>query len=74
MITWSRMNITNSILDLRTMLQMQDRTTMKIPQMIYWGKKYASDVWLNAISSPKRSVTEITQMPNLGMALERMYE
>lgn len=57
MIAWSRINVTNSILDLRSMLQLQSRTTLKIPQMIYWGKKRFGDVFLNTISSLDKRVT-----------------
>lgn len=38
MITWSHLNFTNSILDLRTMLKKQNKNTMEIPEMIFWGK------------------------------------
>ncbi len=57
MITWSRINVTNSIMDLRTMLQLQDRNTLKIPQMIYWGKKRWGDIFINKISSLDKRIT-----------------
>jgi hypothetical protein len=36
-IAWSRLNVTNSILYLRTMFQMQ-KPTDEVPEMIMWGK------------------------------------
>lgn len=39
MITWSRLNVTNSILNLRTLLHKQVRKTGRIPEMIFWGEQ-----------------------------------
>lgn len=38
MITWSNRNVTNSILDLRTMLQMQ-QDDGRIPEEIFWSER-----------------------------------
>lgn len=46
MIAWSRLNVTNSILDLRSMLSKQDKTG-RIPEMIYWGKQTKRDAMMN---------------------------
>lgn len=37
MIAWSRLNVTNSILDIRTMLKKQVRKNGRVPEMIFWG-------------------------------------
>lgn len=68
MIAWSRINVTNSILDLRTMLKKQKKE-FRIPEMIYWGpvelKFKLKDYLLN--SDP--TCTDITQMPMLAFSL-----
>lgn len=43
MIAWSRLNVTNAVLDLRTMLQKQVRKNARIPEMIFWGPQGRKD-------------------------------
>lgn len=74
MITWSRINVTNSILDLRTMLQKQNNRTFQVPQMIFWGPEGIKDKILNPLLNSDPTVTDISQMPMLAFSLQRIYE
>ena len=74
MIAWSRLNVTNSILDLRTMLQKQVRKDGRIPEMIYWGKQSRGSTIANKLLLSDTSQTDITQMPMTPIALKRIYE
>lgn len=74
MITWSRLNLTNSILDLRTMLQKQVHKNARIPEMIFWGDQTTKDKILNKLLLSDPTQTDITQMPMLPIALNRIYE
>lgn len=69
MITWSHLNVSNSILDLRTMLQKQNRNTLEIPEMIFWGKESLKDKVLNKLFFTDPTVTDISQMPMVIFAL-----
>ena len=73
MIAWSRLNVTNSILDLRTMLQKQVRKDGRIPEMIYWGKQSTGSNLVNKLLLSDTSQTDITQMPMTPIALRRIY-
>ena len=74
MIAWSRLSVTNSILDLRTMLQKQDKITGRIPEMIYWGNQTKRDGMMNKFFHTDPSETDITQMPMTPISLKRIYE
>jgi len=74
MIAWSRLNVTNSILDLRTMLQKQVKKNGRVPEMIFWGEQSKKDVLLNTLLLSDTTQTDITQMPMLPIALKRIYE
>lgn len=74
MISWSNLNFTNSILDLRTMLQKQVRKDGRIPEMIFWGKQSMGNILLNKLTLSDTSQTDITQMPMIPIALKRIYE
>jgi hypothetical protein len=74
MISWSRLNVTNSILDLRTMLQKQVKKNQRIPEMIFWGNQRKKDILLNKLTLSDSSQTDITQMPMIPIALKRIYE
>lgn len=74
MISWSRINVTNSILDLRTMLQKQVKKNQRIPEMIFWGNQRKKDILLNKLTLSDSSQTDITQMPMIPIALKRIYE
>jgi|JI6StandDraft_1071083.scaffolds.fasta_scaffold15738_5 hypothetical protein len=73
MIAWSRINVTNSVLDLRTMLQMQ-KPTGEVPEMIMWGHQGKKDKILNKLLQSDPKTTDISQMPMLAFALRRIYE
>ena len=73
MISWSRLNVTNSILDLRTMLQKQVKKNARVPEMIFWGQQTSKDVLLNKLLLSDTTQTDITQMPMLPLALKRIY-
>ena len=74
MIAWSRLNLTNSILDLRTMLQKRVGKTGRIPEMIYWGKQSKGSSFINKLLLSDPTQTDITQMPMTPIALKRIYE
>lgn len=74
MISWSRLNPNNSLLDLRTMLQKQNKKTFEIPEMIFWGKQSEKDKIINRLLNSDPTVTDISQMPMLAFSLERIYE
>lgn len=74
MISWSRLNVTNSILDLRTMLQKQVRKNARVPEMIFWGNQTSKDKLINKLLLSDTTQTDITQMPMLPLALKRIYE
>jgi hypothetical protein len=74
MIAWSRLNVTNSILDLRTMLQKQVKKNQRIPEMIFWGNQRKKDILINKLTLSDISQTDITQMPMIPIALKRIYE
>jgi len=68
MIVWSHKNVTNSILDLRSMLQMQLENG-KIPEEIFWAdRSKAQEDELKLQWSSTRN-TDITQMPVLPFSL-----
>lgn len=73
MIVWSHKNVTNSILDLRTMLKMQQENG-RIPEEIFWMDRDAKQTAaiLAEYSSPKYSDT--TQMPVLPFSLRAIYD
>jgi hypothetical protein len=74
MISWSRLNVTNSILDLRTMLQKQVHKNARVPEMIFWGAQSRKDILLNKLLLSDTTQTDITQMPMLPISLKRIYE
>jgi hypothetical protein len=74
MISWSRINVTNSILDLRTMLQKQVRKNGRIPEMILWGDLGIAASLYYKLTLSDSSQTDITQMPMIPIALKRIYE
>jgi hypothetical protein len=74
MIAWSRINVTNSILDLRTMLQKQVRKNGRVPEMIFWGEQSRKDKLINKLLLSDTTQTDITQMPMLPISLKRIYQ
>lgn len=73
MIAWSRINVTNSILDLRTMFQKQVRKNGRVPEMIFWGNQTKKDILLNKLTLSDITQTDITQMPMIPISLNRIY-
>jgi hypothetical protein len=69
MISWSRINVTNSILDIKTMLQKQNNITFEIPEMIFWGHEGIKDKLLNPLLNSDPTVTDISQMPMLAFSI-----
>ena len=74
MIAWSNLNVTNSILDLRTMLQKQVKKNGRIPEMIFWGKQSTGSTLLHKLLLSDATQTDITQMPMTPIALRKIYE
>jgi len=64
MITWARRNVSNAVLDLRTMVQMQDPNTGFIPEMIYWNSSAPP-----GDRPPFDRHSAISQMPVLAFSL-----
>jgi len=72
MISWSHRNVTNSILDLRTMLQMQ-RANGFIPETTFWPPQSNDTNFNNELFYGNTETTEITQMPVLAHSLRAIY-
>jgi len=47
---------------------------MEIPEMIFWGKESLKDKLLNKLFFTDPTVTDISQMPMLSFALQRIYK
>jgi hypothetical protein len=73
MIVWSHRNVTNSILDLRTMLQFQQANGM-IPEEIFWQERSPIDDLLLRLEYSNTQHTDITQMPVLPFSLKTIYQ
>lgn len=63
--------MTNSIRDLRTLLQMQDNTG-RVPEMIFWVKGFWSDALDELLWGDMKAAT-ITQTPMIVFSLERIW-
>ena len=72
MISWSHLNATNSILDLRTMLNMQ-RDNGFVPETIYWANQSLEQDAENIMFYGNTETTEITQMPVLAFSLRAIW-
>ena len=72
MIVWSHRNLSNSVLDLRTMLQWQ-RDDGFIPEEIFWSDKSASENALTLLTYSNVNYSDITQMPVLPYSLRAIY-
>jgi hypothetical protein len=73
MIVWSHRNVTNSILDLRTMLSMQ-REDGRIPEEIFWGPRTLKQDLQLLLQYSNTQFTDTTQMPVLPYSLRSIYE
>lgn len=72
MITWSHRNVTNSVLDLRTMLNMQ-RDNGFIPETIFWPVQDNVTNVNNMWFYNNTETTEISQMPVLAHSLRAIW-
>ena len=72
MIVWSNKNVTNSILDMRTMLQMQ-QPDGRIPEEIFWSDRTLEQNALILLQYSSTKFTDTTQMPVLAYSLREMY-
>jgi len=66
-IVWSRRNVSNAVLDLRTMLQMQEPSGF-VPEMIFWNSTMPG----GSTRYRDGRTTGITQMPVLAFSLRSM--
>jgi hypothetical protein len=72
MIVWSHRNTTNAVLDLRTMLQMQQPDGF-IPEEIFWGPRTQLEDDEIRLQYSNSKFTDITQMPVLPFSLRAMF-
>jgi hypothetical protein len=72
MIVWSHKNVTNSVLDLRTMLKLQQPNGM-IPEEIFWSERTIEQDLAIRMEYSNLQHTDITQMPVLPFSLRAMY-
>ena len=72
MIAWSHRNVTNSILSMRTMLQMQ-QPDGRVPEIIFWGGMSEKDKLLNELQYSNIKEADFTQMPLLPYALRAIW-
>lgn len=72
MIVWSQRNVSNAILDLRTMLQIQ-RSDGFIPEEIFWSERNAIENIGILTQYSNVNYTDITQMPVLPYSLRAIY-
>ena len=72
MIVWSHRNVTNSILDLRTMLQFQ-QPDGRIPEEIFWMNRTSREDLSILLEYSNTQFTDITQMPVLPYSLRSIY-
>ncbi len=73
MITWSHRNVTNSILDLRTMLQFQ-QPNGRIPEQNNWPPMSWEDKIKQLMLYSKVEYNDLTQMPVLPFSLRAIYQ
>jgi hypothetical protein len=73
MIVWSNKNVTNSVLDLRTMLKMQ-LSNGRIPEEIFWSERTPLETAAILLEYSNANYTDITQMPVLPYSLRAIYE
>ncbi len=73
MVVWTLRNVTNAVLSLETMLQMQDANGF-IPEEIFWGPQGIVVDALNELEWSSTHFNRITQNPVLAFSLKAMYE
>lgn len=72
-ITWARLNVTNAILSLRTLMSMQ-RPNGMIPQVVFWGPSSLADRALLTLMWGQDQYQQMSQMPVTPFALRSIYE
>jgi hypothetical protein len=72
MMVWSHRNVSNSIADMRTMLQMQ-QPDGRIPELIFWGPQSDWDLILLSLQYSTTKYVDLTQMPLLPFALRAIW-
>jgi hypothetical protein len=72
MISWSQLNVSNSIEDLRTMLYMQ-RANGFIPETTFWANQSLGQDADNLLFYGNTETTQITQMPVLAFSLRAIW-
>lgn len=72
-IVWSNKNVTNSILDMRTMLQMQ-QDDGRIPEEIFWSDRTIKEDAEILLQYSNTKFTDTTQIPVLAYSLRAIYE
>eukprot|EP01125_Pyxidicula_operculata_P002557 TRINITY_DN12410_c0_g1_i1.p1 TRINITY_DN12410_c0_g1~~TRINITY_DN12410_c0_g1_i1.p1 ORF type:complete len:455 (+),score=78.79 TRINITY_DN12410_c0_g1_i1:126-1490(+) len=73
MIVWSHLNVTNSILSMRTMLSMQ-QPDGRVPEIIFWGNMTEEERVLVALQYSSDKFVDLTQMPVLPFSLRAIWE
>lgn len=73
MIVWTHKNVTNSVLDLRTMLQFQ-QPNGRIPEIINWGPQTESDIIQAEAMYSSYKWVDLTQMPVLPYSVKAMWD
>eukprot|EP01038_Epipyxis_sp_PR26KG_P010682 gene10682-14345_t len=72
MIVWSNKNVTNSVLDMRTMLQFQQKDG-RIPEEIFWSERSVKENMEILLQYSNTQFTDTTQMPVLPYSLRAIY-
>lgn len=72
MITWSNRNVSNAVLDLRTMLQMQQEDG-RIPEEIFWSDRTPAENAAILLQYSSTKFADITQMPVLPYSLRAIF-
>jgi hypothetical protein len=68
----SHLNVSNSIRDLRTLLQLQ-QANGRVPECIFWGKQTLATDALNEVLYGSLEATPITQTPMIVFSLQRIF-
>jgi hypothetical protein len=72
MISWSHLNVTNSILSMRTMLSMQ-QADGRCPEIILWGPSTVEGDALQLLMYSTLETVDLTQTPLIPFALRAIY-
>ncbi|KAH3766888.1 glycoside hydrolase family 63 protein [Pelomyxa schiedti] len=72
MIVWTHRNVSNSIADIRTMLQMQ-QPDGRIPEIIFWGPQTPTEELENKFFWSTDQYVDLTQMPLLPYSVRAIF-